>query len=91
MRHLKVTDPDHTVILVQVENEIGMIPEARDHSPEAEKAFAAAVPATLMDYLAQHRGQLAPESLVGRVRVRKRIREGEVRVEVAREDSPAAA
>jgi len=63
MRHLKAADPAHAVIMVQVENEIGMIPEARDHSPEAEKAFASAVPAALMDYLAKNRAQLAPELL----------------------------
>jgi len=63
MRHLKASDPDHTVIMVQVENEIGMIPEARDHSPEAEKAFAASVPPVLMDYLTRNRAQLAPELL----------------------------
>lgn len=61
LRHLKSADPEHTVILVQVENEIGMIPEARDRSPEAEQAFAAPVPAALMDYLAHHRASLAPE------------------------------
>ena len=63
MRHLKSSDPAHTVILVQVENEIGMIPEARDRSPAAEKAYAAPVPAILMDYLAKNRAQLAPELL----------------------------
>lgn len=63
MRHLKTNDPQHTVILVQVENEIGMIPEARDRSPEAEKAYAAPVPAGLMDYLAKNRASLAPELL----------------------------
>lgn len=63
MRHLKAGDPAHTVILVQVENEIGMIPEARDHSPAAEQAYAAAVPPVLLDYLARHRAQLAPELL----------------------------
>ncbi|MEO6992930.1 MAG: DUF5597 domain-containing protein [Lacunisphaera sp.] len=63
MHHLKASDPDHTVIMLQVENEIGMIPEARDHSAGAEKAFAATVPATLMDYLIKHRAQLAPELL----------------------------
>ncbi len=63
MHHLKTSDAAHTVILVQVENEIGMIPEARDHSPAAEKAFAAPVPPALVDYLAQHRAQLAPELL----------------------------
>ena len=63
MRHLKANDPQHTVILVQVENEIGMIPEARDRSPAAEAAFAAPVPAALMDYLAKNRATLAPELL----------------------------
>jgi len=63
MRHLKANDPQHTVILVQVENEIGMIPEARDRSPEAEQAYTAPVPAALMDYLVKNRGALAPELL----------------------------
>lgn len=30
-----------TVIMVQIENEIGMLEDARDHSPEADKAFNA--------------------------------------------------
>ncbi|MBL0743711.1 hypothetical protein [Chryseolinea lacunae] len=28
-----------TVIMIQVENEIGMLPSARDHHPETTKAF----------------------------------------------------
>jgi beta-galactosidase GanA len=63
LRHLKSHDPEHAVILVQVENEIGMIPEARDHSPAAEKAWVSPVPPGLMDYLGQNRAQLAPELL----------------------------
>ncbi|MBI2511050.1 MAG: DUF5597 domain-containing protein [Opitutae bacterium] len=63
MRHLKTADPQHTVIMVQVENEIGMIPEARDRSAEAERAYAAPVPSALMDYLAKNRAALAPELL----------------------------
>ncbi len=63
MQHLKAVDPQHTVVMVQVENEIGMIPEARDRSPEAEKAWAAPVPAALMDYLQKNRASLAPELL----------------------------
>ena len=51
----------HTVLMVQVENEIGMIPTARDHRPEADRAFASTVPAELMAYLAAHREELAPE------------------------------
>jgi beta-galactosidase GanA len=62
MRHLRETDgAQHTVILVQVENEIGMIPEARDRHPAADAAFAAPVPAALLNYLAAHRDTLAPE------------------------------
>lgn len=61
MRHLRAFDAgDHTVILVQVENEIGMIPEARDYSPAANAAFAAPVPAALTSYLAAHRATLVP-------------------------------
>jgi beta-galactosidase GanA len=61
MRHLRVIDGErHTVVMVQVENEIGMIPEARDHSEEADRHFAGAVPAALLDHLAAHRDGLAP-------------------------------
>ena len=62
LRHLREIDGDqHTVVTVQVENEIGMIPEARDRRPEAEKQFAGPVPAELIDYLVQHNDTLAPE------------------------------
>ncbi|MBL9207029.1 MAG: DUF5597 domain-containing protein [Opitutaceae bacterium] len=63
MRHLKANDPQHTVIMVQVENEIGMIPEPRDRSAEADRQFASAVPPVLMDYLTRNRASLAPELL----------------------------
>ena len=62
MRHVRAIDGEkQTVVMVQVENEIGMIPEARDHSPEAEAQFAAAVPGGLMDYLVKNAETLAPE------------------------------
>jgi hypothetical protein len=62
LRHLRETDGDaHTVVMVQVENEIGMIPTARDHSAEADHAFASSVPAELVRYLAAHEDDLAPE------------------------------
>lgn len=60
MRHLRESDTDHRVVLVQVENEIGMIPDARDHSRAADAAYAAAVPAELLDHLATHKESLAP-------------------------------
>ena len=61
MRHLNGFDgARHTVLMVQVENEIGMIPEARDRSEVADRLFAGAVPAALLEYLSAHRPNLAP-------------------------------
>ena len=48
MRHLKAADPQHTVILVQVENETGTYGAVRDYSPTAQKLFEAPVPAALV-------------------------------------------
>jgi beta-galactosidase GanA len=62
MRHLREVDGrDHTVIMVQVENEIGMIPDSRDRSAIANKHFNQPVPPELMSYLEQHRDALTPE------------------------------
>lgn len=51
MRHLRETDPVRTVIMVQVENEIGMIGSPRDCSDAADAAYAAPVPQEVVDYL----------------------------------------
>ena len=48
MRHLRSKDPEHTVILVQVENEPGAWNTVRDYSPAAQKLFAGPVPQTLL-------------------------------------------
>jgi beta-galactosidase GanA len=62
MRHLRAVDgTTNTVVMIQVENEIGMIPEARDYSPGAEQAFARDVPAELMTYLQNHKSSLTDE------------------------------
>ncbi len=47
--------------MVQVENEIGMIPDSRDCSTNANRLFSQAVPAELMSYLELHRETLMPE------------------------------
>jgi len=47
MRHLRETDPQHTVIMVQVENEAGSYGLARDHAPEADRLFAQPIPEEL--------------------------------------------
>lgn len=62
MRRVKEIDGDrHTVLMIQVQNEVGVIPDARDHSPVASAAYAAPVPAELMRHLTEHRDALAPE------------------------------
>jgi beta-galactosidase GanA len=49
MRYVRAVDGrDHTVIMVQVENEVAMIDEAADRSAAAQAAFAGAVPAALL-------------------------------------------
>ena len=52
MAHLREADADHrTVVMVQVENEPGILGVARDRSPTAEEAFAGEVLAELLDGL----------------------------------------
>ena len=61
MHHVRQVDQSGTVIMMQVENEVGMMGAARDHSGLANKAWAQQVPADLMDYLSKHRSDLRPE------------------------------
>jgi len=49
MRRLKATDPQRTVIMVQVENEPGAWGSVRDYSPAAQKLFEAPVPPEVID------------------------------------------
>jgi hypothetical protein len=62
MRRIKEVDSAaHTVIMVQVQNEVGVIPDARDHSAAADAAYAKPVPTELMDYLEKHKDKLNPD------------------------------
>jgi beta-galactosidase GanA len=62
MQHIREVDiRDHTVIMMQVENEVGILGGARDHSSAAEQAFASTLPLQLTDYLKVHRDALDPE------------------------------
>jgi Domain of unknown function (DUF5597)/Beta-galactosidase len=61
MRHIKQVDPRHTVIMMQVENESGVLGDSRDRSALAEAAWSRPVPQDLMDYLTKHRDSLLPE------------------------------
>jgi len=62
MRHIKEVDgAQHTVVMIQVENEVGVLRDSRDRSPAANRAFAGQVPAELMSYLGAHKDNLIPE------------------------------
>ncbi|WP_140986412.1 DUF5597 domain-containing protein [Asticcacaulis tiandongensis] len=60
MGHLKTFDKNHTVVMVQVENEPGMLPVVRDYSPQAQAAYKGQVPKTLTAYLQKHKASLHP-------------------------------
>jgi beta-galactosidase GanA len=62
MAHLKAVDgTQNTVVMMQVENEIGMLPVARDYGPLAEAAFRQPVPTELVQYLTRNKTKLVPE------------------------------
>lgn len=64
MRHIREFDgQEHTVIMMQVENEVGIRDDSRDRSPAANETYAKPVPKDLMNYLVQHKSTLAPELL----------------------------
>ena len=47
MRHIRDVDPQHTIIMMQVENETGSYGIPRDFSPAAQRLFAQPIPAEL--------------------------------------------
>jgi beta-galactosidase GanA len=51
LHYLKTADLQHTVIMLQVENETGTYGAVRDHSPTAQKLFQARVPPQLTSAL----------------------------------------
>jgi beta-galactosidase GanA len=61
MHHIRDVDTnERTVILMQVENEVGLGGTDRDYSSPANLAFAEAVPADVMSYLVSHKETLRP-------------------------------
>lgn len=72
MKHIKDIDSDdHTVIMLQVENEIGILDHMgetpgnarRDYSDAANSAYNGQVPKELIDYLIANKEHLFPELL----------------------------
>jgi len=64
MAHLKKVDSkERTVIMMQVENEVGVLGAARDHSKLANVAFNKQVPAELIKGLKKYKNELQPEMI----------------------------
>ena len=64
MQHIATVDKEEgTVIMIQIENEIGMLEDARDYSREANKIFNAPIPAEFMTYLQKNKKALHPQML----------------------------
>ena len=62
MKHLAKVDERRTVIMIQVQNEIGLHGDTRDYHPAALEAFEADVPAELIAYIVANDGNnLLPE------------------------------
>jgi hypothetical protein len=62
MRHLRQIDSaEQTVVMVQVENEVGLPDSTRDHSATAQAAFNSIVPTKLTDLLLHHQDMFTRE------------------------------
>ena len=59
IEHISLTAAD-VVTMVQVENEIGMLEDARDHSHLADEAYSKGVPQELISYLKKNQKTLHP-------------------------------
>jgi len=57
----KMDNKDRTVLMVQVENEVGLLGDSRDRSPLAEELFKKEVPAELINYFQKNEKQILPE------------------------------
>jgi len=61
LRHIKEVDgANGTVVMVQVENEVGVLGDSRDRSDLADAAFAKDVPQPLLEALKKNRAALYP-------------------------------
>jgi len=61
LTHLKQVDgKEGTVMMIQIENEIGMLEDARDYSADATKLYLSAVPGELTSFLSKNSKTLHP-------------------------------
>jgi hypothetical protein len=63
LRHVREVDTvTRTVIMIQLQNEVGLLGDSRDRCKEANEAFAGPVPRELMAYLQKNKDTLLPET-----------------------------
>lgn len=61
MKHIRKADSKfHTVVMMQIENEIGTLRTKRDYSEAANLAFNGPVPSELIDYLIKNKSTIHP-------------------------------
>lgn len=60
MKRIKKVDKNHTVVMMQVENEAGAANVAIDQQPGAEELFNESVPKQLIQYLIKHKNEIVP-------------------------------
>jgi len=62
MRHIReIDEQEHTVVLMQVENEPGLQGAAREHSDYADKLFSEKVPPEFVDYMRSHTDEMSED------------------------------
>ncbi len=61
MEHLAQVDPQRTTLMIQMQNEVGVIGDSRDRGDAANAAFAGPAPAELLQYLVSHKDNLTPD------------------------------
>ncbi|KAH8589561.1 family 35 putative beta-galactosidase glycoside hydrolase [Bisporella sp. PMI_857] len=73
MAYLETADKDRTVIMVQVQNEVGLLGDSRDRSKTADGLFEAPVPEEIVKFIADDWDNLLPDLQNNFSRVLKNI------------------
>jgi hypothetical protein len=60
MERIALVDKHSTVLMMQIENEVGLLGGTRDFSPEATKLFEQQVPSELIKYITNNLNKLKP-------------------------------
>ena len=61
MEHLRAVDSQRTVLMIQMQNEVGVLGDSRDRGDAANAAFAGPVPEELLTHLRNNKEKLSPK------------------------------